>query len=258
MRQNPPISPDWLTARPIAHRGLHDAALGVIENSANAATAAIAHGFAIECDVQLTRDGEAVVFHDFGLERLTDQTGLVSAYSARELSHIPLRHSTDSIMALPAFLAMLEGRVPLVLEIKSRFDGDLRLTQRVAEIVKSHSGPVALKSFDPNCVAALRKLTPNHPRGIVAMGDYNYPDYAHMTHEQKHSMANLLHFDETQPDFVSWRVRDLPSAAPFLCRAALGLPLMTWTVRTDADRAIAAAHADQMVFEGFIPESIKA
>jgi hypothetical protein len=71
---------------------------------------------------------------------------------------------------------------------------------------------------------------------------------------EKNALANLLHFAESRPSFVSWRVRDLPCAAPYLCQSALGLPLMTWTVRTPEDRAIAARHADQMVFEGFVPE----
>jgi hypothetical protein len=87
----------------------------------------------------------------------------------------------------------------------------------------------------------------------VAMNDYNYPDYKHLSAQERHAMANLLHFRETRPDFISWRVRDLPSAAPFLTRGALDLPLMTWTVRTPEDRAKAAAYADQMVFEGFTP-----
>ena len=87
------------------------------------------------------------------------------------------------------------------------------------------------------------------------MTDYEHPDYAHMTGIQKHGLANLLHYNETKPDFISWRVRDLPSAAPYLCRSAIGLPLMTWTVRSMEDRMKAATHADQMVFEGFVPEA---
>lgn len=245
----------WLTARPIAHRGLHDLAIGVIENSLSAAQAAIEGGFAIECDVQLSADEEALVFHDFTLDRLTGEAGRVDTRKASELSGIGLKGSDDRIPTLTAFLDAIGGRTPLVIEVKSRFDGDLRLAKRTAEILARHKGqPIVLKSFDPVVVAALRELAPGFARGIVAMSAYDaYRDYDHLSAAQKHALANLLHFEESRPDFVSWKVSDLPSAAPFLCRKALGLPLMSWTVRTPEDRARAAEHADQMVFEGFRP-----
>lgn len=244
----------WLTARPIAHRGLHDAAAGVIENSLAAAEAAIAGGFAIECDVQLTADQEAVVFHDFVLDRLTVQSGRVDARKVAELAAIGLKGSQDKVPTLTAFLDAIGGRTPLVIEVKSAFDGDLRLAKRTAEIVAGRKGqPIVLKSFDPVIVAALRELAPGFARGIVAMNAYDYGDYDRLSAGAKHALANLLHFETSRPDFVSWKVADLPCAAPFLCRKALGLPLMSWTVRTPEDRARAAEHADQMVFEGFRP-----
>ncbi|AMJ59904.1 glycerophosphodiester phosphodiesterase family protein [Bosea sp. PAMC 26642] len=244
----------WLVARPIAHRGLHDAAAGVIENSVSAAEAAIAGRFGIECDVQLSADGEAMVFHDFVLDRLTAETGRVAERSAAVLSGIALKGSGDRIPTLDAFLDAIGGRVPLVIEIKSRFDGDLTLTRRTADVLSRRGDqPIVIKSFDPGIIAALREIAPTIPRGVVAMSDYSYPDYEHLDASQKHAFANLLHFDESKPDFLSWKVADLPSAAPYLCRNALGLPLMTWTVRTPEDRKKAAIHADQMVFEGFVP-----
>lgn len=245
----------WLTARPIAHRGLHDLASGVIENSLSAAQAAIDGGFAIECDVQLSADEEALVFHDFTLDRLTGAEGRVDARKAAELAGIVLTGSGDRIPTLTGFLDAIGGRTPLVIEIKSRFDGDLRLARRTAEIVAGYKGqPIVLKSFDPAVVAALRELAPGFARGIVAMSAYDaYRDYDPLSTAQKHALANLLHFEESRPDFVSWKVADLPTAAPFLCRKGLGLPLMSWTVRTPEDRARAAEHADQMVFEGFRP-----
>jgi glycerophosphoryl diester phosphodiesterase len=244
----------WLVARPIAHRGLHDLAAGAVENSMTAAQAAIGGRFGIECDVQLSADGEAMVFHDFVLDRLTHETGAVSARKAQALAAIPLKGSHDTIPTLETFLSRIAGRVPLVIEIKSRFDGDLALTRRAAEIVAAHPGqPIAFKSFDPAIVTALREIAPSIPRGIVAMLDYSHPDYAHLDAGQKHALANLLHFGESRPDFLSWKVADFPSAAPYLCRAALGMPVMSWTVRNAQDREKANTHADQMVFEGFVP-----
>ncbi|WP_293808719.1 glycerophosphodiester phosphodiesterase family protein [uncultured Bosea sp.] len=244
----------WLVAKPIAHRGLHDLAAGVIENSPSAATAAIAGGFGIECDVQLTADGEAVVFHDFVLDRLTGETGAVVARKAAELGAITLKGSNDRILTLSAFLDLIGGRVPLVIEIKSRFDGDPALTRRTVEVVAGYKGhPIVIKSFDPAIVTALRELAPEIPRGIVAMNAYDYGDYDSLSADRKHALANLLHFTESRPDFISWKVADLDSAAPYLCRNALGLPLMSWTVRTPEERQRAVTMADQMVFEGFRP-----
>ncbi len=245
---------DWLTARPIAHRGLHNAELGIVENSLSALDAAIAGRFGIECDVQLSADGEAMVFHDFHLGRLTAETGKVSERKASELASIKLNGSGDTIPSLGTLLDRLGGRMPLVIEIKSRFDGDLALTRRTVEIVKQRAGqPIALKSFDPAIIAALRALAPTLPRGVVAMSDYSYPDFDGLDRVAKHALANLLHFNESRPDFLSWKVADLPSAAPFLCRSGLAMPVMSWTVRTPEERERASLHADQMVFEGFRP-----
>jgi glycerophosphoryl diester phosphodiesterase len=242
---------DWLTARPIAHRGLHDKAGGVIENTASAALAAIEGRYAIECDVQLTADGEAVVFHDFTLDRLTEAKGRLDAMNAASLAKVAMRATTDRIMSLRDWLGVVGGRSVAVIEIKSGFRGDLALTRRVVEVVKDYAGRFALKSFDPLVVKTLRDIAPDMPRGIIAMNDYEYEDYTELSSAEKHALANLLHFSETKPDFLSWHVRDLPSAAPYLCRGELGLPVMTWTVRTEKDRDLARAHADQMVFEGF-------
>lgn len=245
----------WVIARPIAHRGLHDRERGIIENTPGAFKAAIAGGFAFECDVQLTADGEAVVFHDFDLERLTAGTGRVIDHKAAELASLTMKGTGDRIGTLTDLFTLTSGRALIVCEIKSANDGDMRLTERVAAVARAYAGPLVIKSFDPRVVAHWHTLATGIPAGIVAMNDYEYPDYAMLSGAQKHALANLLHFGETRPDFVSWRVRDLPSAAPFLCRAGLGLPLMTWTVRTPQERAIAANYADQMVFESFVPDA---
>ena len=247
-------APSWLTARPIAHRGLHDRAAGIPENTLAAARAAVARGFAIECDVQLTADGEAVVFHDFALGRLTERSEPVASLTTAELARLAVAGTDETITPLPAFLAAIGGAVPLVVEIKSRFDGDLALTRRVAEVASGYDGPLALKSFDPRVVAALRALVPERiPRGIVAESSQDDPAYAALPESERRALANLLHLEETRPDFLSWRVDDLPCAATYLGRLLGHLPVMAWTVRNPDQRARAEAHADQMVFEGFVP-----
>ena len=247
-------APDWLIARPIAHRGLHHRASGIVENSLSAADAAIAAGCAIECDVQDSADGEAMVFHDFALERLTGEAGLVRERRAADLAGLSLRVSSDRIPTLAAFLEHVGGRVPLIIEIKSRFDGSLALARRTAALAAEYAGPVALKSFDPQIVAVLRELAPNLPRGVVAQASYDHPDWGELDANMKHVCANLLHLERSMPDFLSWKVGDLPCAAPYLARLLGKLPVVAWTVRTQEDRRRAAGHADQMVFEGFRPD----
>jgi glycerophosphoryl diester phosphodiesterase len=245
----------WLVARPIAHRGFHDRAAGRIENSTSAAAAAVARGYAIECDVQISADGEAIVFHDFDLDRLTADTGPIAAKPAQELARLPLKDSTDVVATLPDWLATIAGATPVICEIKSAFCGDLRLAERVAEIARGYAGPLALKSFDPNVIAHLRREAPRLgieriPLGIVAEAQFAGAPWRMLSEEQRRGMAALTHWDKTRPDFLSWRVTDLPHATASLCRA-YSVPVMAWTVRDEADVARAREGADQIVFEGF-------
>jgi glycerophosphoryl diester phosphodiesterase len=244
--------PDWLTARPIAHRGLHDG-VSVIENTASAFTAAIAGGFAIETDLQITADGEAVVHHDFALGRLTLGSRQLAAMTAAGLRDVPFKNTTDRITTLPEFLALVAGRTPLFIELKSRFDGDLRLVTRAAEVLQTYAGPAALMSFDPAPIAALRERAPALTRGIVAERRYTDTEWRSLDRRQKRSLAFLTHAFRTRPHFVAYHVADLPSLGPWIARHIFRLPLLTWMVRTEADRARARRHADQMIFEGFRP-----
>ena len=243
----------WLTARPIAHRGLHDRAAGIVENSRAAARAAIAGGFGIECDIQVSRDGEAMLFHDHELARLTGETGPVRDRPAAELGRIGLRDTDETIPTLAEFLDVVGGQVPLVIEVKSRFDGDESLARRLVEVLAGREGPIVAKSFDPAIVSLLRRIAPSLPRGIVAQSVYEGGEWDKLDGERKHAMANLLHWGDTRPDFVSWRHGDLPCAAPHLARLLAGVPVMTWTIRSQDEADRAAPHADQIVFEGFRP-----
>jgi glycerophosphoryl diester phosphodiesterase len=243
---------DWLTARPVAHRGLHDASAGVIENTASAFTAAIAGGYGIECDVQRARDGEAMVHHDVALGRLTEGTAPLAELTSAELAAVAFRQTSDRMLTLGELCALVAGRVPLLVEIKSRLDGDLRLARRVAEVLAGYAGPAAVMSFDPAPVAVIRAIAPRLPRGIVAERHYRHPDWAKLDASEKRALAFLLHAPRTRPQFLAWSVADLPAATPIAARLA-GLPVLAWTVRTDKDRARAARFADQVIFEGWRP-----
>lgn len=245
-------APAWLTERPAAHRGLHEAEHGVIENTPTAARAAVEAGFAVECDVQLTADGEAVIFHDFTLDRLTTATGRIDQRSTADLVGIAFKATGDRMPTLEGFLDLIAGRAPVFVEIKSRFDGGLTLTRRVAEILRGREEPIAVMSFDEAIVEALSALTPGRPRGIVAQAPPSDPQQLPPQTSRRRSPASLLHLDHARPDFLAWRVRDLPHPVPDFARRS-GLPVLTWTVRTPEERQTAAAFADQIIFEGFMP-----
>ena len=222
-----------LLARPIAHRGLHDASAGAVENSTTAAEAAVAAGFGIECDVVPSADGEAIVFHDETLERLTGRAGRVDGHSAAALSAIALRGGGgDTIPTLPAFLARVDGRVPVVVEIKSRFDGRFGLAARVVTLLATYRGPVALKSFDPAVLRECRRLGASCPIGLVGPAD-----------------TEAITPSDTEPEFLSWRVGALHAVPP----AWAGLPSMSWTVRSPDEHRRAARFGAQIVFEGYRP-----
>ncbi len=245
--------PDWLTARPVAHRGLHDRSRGIVENMPGAALAAIDGNFAIECDIQLTADGEAMVHHDDGLGRLTEGAGPLLGLTAMALKEVRFKDTSERMMSLADLCILVRGRVPIIVEVKSHFDGDCKLVKRMAEVLKTYAGPVAGMSFDPDQVVALRELIPEVPRGIVAQRSYMEADWPETTPAQRSGMRYLKHAWRTRPQFVAYWVNDLPAPAPWIARHLFGLPLLTWTVRTADQRARAGRYADQMIFEGFRP-----
>ena len=241
---------EWLTRRPIAHRGLHGGA--IVENTLQAADAAAAANYSIECDVQLTADGEVVVFHDDTLDRLTVAGGPLHTRTLADLKNISYRTAPGRIPDLAEFLAHVACRTPILIELKSRWNGDTRIVERAAALLANYRGPFALMSFDPWLVRALRRLAPAMPRGIVAERHYRDPEWR-LTPAQKFGLGNLTHIGQTRPHFVAYWVRDLPAFAPLFARNILGMPLLTWTVRTKAEEARARRWADQMIFEGFRP-----
>jgi glycerophosphoryl diester phosphodiesterase len=246
-------APDWLTARPVAHRGLHDRARGIIENMPGAVSAAISGNFAVEVDVQLSADGEAMVHHDDELGRLTDGAGALRSLTTAELKQIAFKDTAERMMTLGDLCELTAGRVPLVIEVKSHFDGDRKLVKRMADVLAAYRGPAVGMSFDPDQVIALRELAPQLTRGIVAERHYTGEDWPEASPAQRRGMTHLRHFFRTRPHFVSYSVNDLPAVAPWIAKHILGLPLLTWTVRTPEQRERTARYADQMTFEGFVP-----
>lgn len=247
---------ETLFPNPIAHRGLHDWAAGVIENSASAFEAAVTGGYAIECDVQLTSDGIAVVFHDDDMKRLLGTDGAIADVTAAVVTTTPLLGSAaaDCPQKFTDFLAQIAGRTLLQIELKHQRDvaGTQLLARSVAEALKGYEGPVTVESFDPNLLTAIRQFGFTGPRGIIT---YDYADASedsHLTEEQRFVLRHLLHWHETQFDFISCDKTALELPAIVFWRA-LGKPVATWTIRSQAEADAAAPFVDQIVFEGFQP-----
>jgi glycerophosphoryl diester phosphodiesterase len=245
---------DWLTARPIAHRGYHNAAAGRIENTLAAATAAVERNFGIECDVQTTADGKVVVFHDDTLDRLTDARGPLIARPLDALKAVRFRNGEAGIPTLQDLLDLVDGRVPLVIEIKSTWSEDRRLEAAVATILCTYIGPIAVMSFDARSMMEMRRIAPHIRRGLTAD---NFPgkDWPMVPAAKRLANRNLLSAPWTLPSFIAYGIKAMPALAPLALRRLSGIPILTWTVRTQADRTRAVRWADQIIFEGFDPDA---
>jgi glycerophosphoryl diester phosphodiesterase len=239
------MSLDWLTARPIAHRGLHDAQRGIIENTATAFSEALSNNYGIETDLQISADGDA-------LGRLTEGAGRVAELTATQLKDIRFKATADRILTLSELLDLVAGRTTLLLELKSHFNGDTRLLTRTADILSAYRGPVAIMSFDPALIELGRRY-PELVRGIVAQRHYSHSEWKELSAPARQSMGLLLHVLRSQAQFLAYSVRDLPAAPPLLLHAVWKLPLLTWTVRNEQDRKRAARWADQVIFENWQP-----
>jgi glycerophosphoryl diester phosphodiesterase len=248
-----PHASDWLTAKPIAHRGLHDAANGIVENTAGAVQAALAAGYGIEVDLQISADGEAMVHHDAVLGRITEGEGRLDQLTSAQLKRVKFRDSAERMLTLTELCDLIGGRAVLLPELKSRFDGDDRLAARVAALLSGYKGPVAPMSFDPVQLQILRRKAPKLPRGVVAAQYKPHPYWDQMPPRLRYRMGLLLPSASARPQFVAYMNDNLPALAPWLARHILCLPLIAWVVRTQAQRQLAARYADQVIFEGFRP-----
>jgi glycerophosphoryl diester phosphodiesterase len=235
-----PARAAWIGEHVFAHRGLHGP--GVPENSPSAFAGAIAHGFGIECDIQRSGDGQAMVLHDWELDRLTDESGPVARRSAAELGKIALAGSTDTIPTLRQLLDQVAGRVPLLIEIKSR--SDMRagaICGAVHRALQGYRGAHAVMSFDPRIGRWFALNAPETVRGLVVTEENG----SIFTGRLKRHLALW----QARPDFLAYDIRNLPSRFAAAQRRR-GLPVASWTVRTPDLRERAARYADAPIAEG--------
>lgn len=232
--------PDWLTRHTFAHRGLHS--FGIPENSRAAMEAAIAGGFGIECDIQLSRDNVPLVFHDWELDRLTSERGRVADKPAAELCKLTLGETDQCIWTLAELLELVDGRVPILIEVKSLPHFVIQeACTAISKVLGSYFGPVAVMSFDARMGEWFSKHAPQHTRGLVCTDTFD--------HGFKKAWRQPHAIERAQPDFLASDIRDLPNALTELWRAS-DKPLLTWTVRTPDLRQHALAHTDALIAEG--------
>lgn len=233
---------DWLVNRPIAHRGLHDGNVAVMENSLPAALAAVDGGFAIECDVHLSEDRVPVIFHDATLDRLTGTAGRVNETTLEALGRLTLGRSEAAIPTVEEFLQAIGGEVPVVMELKGTSpEADVDFMDRLMPVISGYKGPLALMSFDAWLIdQALAAAA--FPVGLTAEG------------LRPELLAEHRAVFERGCSFVSYSVHHLPNPFVEWVRAEAGAPVITWTVRTPDEVAATVRHADQMTFEGFLPQ----
>jgi glycerophosphoryl diester phosphodiesterase len=245
--------PPSFTHIPIAHRALHDRASGRIENSPSAIRAAIAAGYAIEIDVQLSADGQAMVFHDETLARLTDHAGWVRDHSAASLGQIVLTGSSDTIPTLPEVLAIVAGHVPLLIEIKDQTlvmaPTDGRLERAVADALTGYQGDVAVMSFNPHSVVQMAALAPHVARGITTSA-FDAKDWAPLAPAICDTLRDIPDFDRVGASFISHEGRDLGRARVAALKAK-GAAILCWTIRSPEDEAKVRRVAQNITFEGY-------
>jgi len=249
-----PALPAAFLARPIAHRALHDLGAGRPENSRAAVRAAVAAGYGIEIDVQLSLDGVAMVFHDHDLARLTGATGALAQRTAAALAAIGLRHGTEGIPTLVQVLAEVAGKVPLLIEVKDQ-DGALgpaigALEAATAAALAGYAGPVAVMSFNPFSVAAMADLAPLVPRGLTTSA-YDPDDWAPVPVAVCDRLRDIPDYDRSGAGFISHEAHDLARPRVAALKAQ-GARVLCWTVRSAvAEAAARAAGADNVTFEGY-------
>ncbi len=244
------MTKSWLRSVPVAHRGLHDIGKGIPENSVAAFRAAMEAGFAIECDVRLAADGVPMVFHDGDLKRLTGAEGKTDALTSAELGKLSILGTGENAPTFAAFLDLVAGRVPLLIEVKNYGDATAeKLAAASWSVLKDYAGDYAIQSFAPDVVAWFEVHAPHVPRGQIATD----PDaMSSLTEAERVALKAKLAAGHGDPDFIAYDVKLLPAPLTDRARAA-GKPVLTWTVKTPEQRAVAAKHADNMIFEGFRP-----
>jgi len=231
----------WLIQYNIAHRGLFEAGTVAEENTIAAVAAAKTAGYAAEIDVRTSAEDIIMVYHDDTLERLTTGTGRVSSWGIKQLQALEVGNSGKSMPTLPDVLELIDGEVPLFIELKSPSHNDIqKVCAGVRHCFEGYKGPVAVMSFDPRIIAWFKQYMPKYPRGMIIGRE--------VLLNWKNRLLVPYWLNKTKPDFLACDINLLPNS--FCARwRTKGNPLLTWTVRNKKLEEIGRAHADALIFE---------
>ena len=237
-----------------AHRGLHDNNSQAPENSMAAFKKAVDAGYGIELDVQLTRDGVPVIFHDFTLSRMCGVPGLVKDYDYKEIRKFRLSGSDEKIPAFKDFLSMVDGRVPLIVEYKSE-DFDMRVCEKVDPMLRRYKGVYCIESFNPLILLWYRKHRPRVMRGQLSDSFLHDPEYQTLIKGAKmlpfqFLLANFL----SKPDFIAYNHIYEKNVSRRLCRNLFKAKAAAWTIKSQEELERASGNFDVFIFDSFIPE----
>ncbi len=236
-----------------AHRGLHDSAQGVPENSMIAFRRAVVHGFGAELDVHLLVDGSLAVFHDSDLARMTGREGVIEELTAARLSEYRLGGTEETIPQFGEVLALFEGTsLPLLVELKSYEGKHDALAARTVEELDKYGVPYVMESFDPRCLLWLRRNRPEIVRGQLAQ-DFVHGEHSGMGERIDRVLTHMAFNRFTRPDFVSFRFEDRETPSLRRVRRLKSAEVFYWTIRSREDMETAEAEGAQIIFEGFIP-----
>ena len=232
-----------------AHRGLHNSERA--ENSMSAFKAAVEAGYGIELDIRLSSDGELVVHHDDTLLRVAGVDGRVDAYTAEELGKMSLSGTADGVPRFADVLAEVDGRVPLLVEIKEDA-GNRAVTDAAVKMLSGYKGRYIVESFNPLSIANFKKQMPNVHVGILSQIYFREEKYRKPLYLALQLMLlNVL----SRPSFVAFKHTDKKAFSFKVCKKLFGVTAFAWTVRTpEEEKAALSAGFDAVIFENYIPE----
>lgn len=234
----------------IAHRGLFDNSSDAPENTMAAFRKAVEAGFGIEMDVQMTSDGKLVVFHDMDMRRMAGVKWKVTEHTYEELRQFPLGDSDERIPLFSDVLEMVNGAVPLVVEIKVALDYK-GTTEAVAEMLKSYQGIYCIECFNPLALSWYRKNVPDVIRGLLSMDFKKEP--VKMPFLIRFILTNLMLNFYAKPDFISFNHEDQRKKGFRLCRRLFGVKTAAWTIKNEKELADAKKRFDMFIFDSFLP-----
>lgn len=240
------IFESWLVNQPIAHRGLHNDALP--ENSLASFENAIKHGYAIEMDVQMTKDGELVVFHDDLLDRMTSAVGDIREKNFNEIFELTLKHSEEKIPLFREFLQLVGGRTPLLIEIKDHKHIGIA-EEKIKDILDEYHGEFAIQSFNPFIVKWFKKNT-SYTAGLLSSFFKDVP----LPKWKKLLLKNLTFMRFTKADFISYECH-AGVAFKKLNKFKDNLPIIFWTVESQEDADKFKEYCDNIIFQNFLAKN---